>query len=491
MKRLILVSLMLILSGLTALDNQIMAQSPLTLVKQVRFTFGGSVDTFFDMKYGYNKLWVNGRYFNDPPGTMRAAISAFDLTGEQAWTKTDTGFNAAAWSYSDVNAVAFIGNHIFWIIDDKILVKLNQNSEIIWKKTIGAVFLFITNWADTIVAVEQQNNGNVLLISPEGEIIRSFPMNGNGYGWMTPKVKGDNLYLSSNTATFGAYVAQYDLKTGKQNWRFNTPNNNLYGAFRIMIDLDQNGRVFAWGNKFLDDGRQNFFAYSLSPEGALKWYKEWFPAGDWRLNYGNWARSIAIGQRFLALGGEVERNRAPAPIDANINDAYLALLNPENGELIDEETWHYEDHLYNEPNDRFSVNMGLIWLDNRLIVLGYAGGGIVNIIYWTYGYLRFYDILTSITPEPNSLPTGFFLSQNYPNPFNPSTTIQFALPKASLVMLKIYNVLGQEVATLVNEELKIGAYRVNWDGANVPSGVYFYRLQAGDFVETKKLLLLR
>jgi hypothetical protein len=97
------------------------------------------------------------------------------------------------------------------------------------------------------------------------------------------------------------------------------------------------------------------------------------------------------------------------------------------------------------------------------------------------------------------VPEKFALEQNYPNPFNPSTTIRFQIPaevgaqrsQVGLVTLKVYDVLGREVATLVNEEMKPGSYEVTWDATEFASGVYLYRLQAGSFVETKKLVLLR
>lgn len=89
------------------------------------------------------------------------------------------------------------------------------------------------------------------------------------------------------------------------------------------------------------------------------------------------------------------------------------------------------------------------------------------------------------------LPTEFALRQNYPNPFNPTTTIKYDLPKDSRVSLKLFNILGQEVATLVNEEQKAGYKSVEWNANNFASGVYFYHIQAGDFVATKKLLLLK
>jgi len=98
-----------------------------------------------------------------------------------------------------------------------------------------------------------------------------------------------------------------------------------------------------------------------------------------------------------------------------------------------------------------------------------------------------------------TVPQEYSLSQNYPNPFNPSTTIEFALPKSAFVTLKVYNLLGEEVATLVAEQRSAGIHRLNWDARGLATGVYLYRLKAGDpsnnsgqdFVQTKKLILLR
>jgi hypothetical protein len=89
------------------------------------------------------------------------------------------------------------------------------------------------------------------------------------------------------------------------------------------------------------------------------------------------------------------------------------------------------------------------------------------------------------------IPMIYSISQNYPNPFNPVTKINYALSSAVIVDLKIYNVLGQLVTTLVNEELSAGYYEVDFNGAELPSGVYFYRLQAGSFIDTKKMVLLK
>ena len=97
--------------------------------------------------------------------------------------------------------------------------------------------------------------------------------------------------------------------------------------------------------------------------------------------------------------------------------------------------------------------------------------------------------ITDIYEQP-AIPGEFSLMQNYPNPFNPSTSIRYELPMVTSVSLRIFNTLGQEIAVVVNERKVAGYYQVTWN-ATVPSGIYFYRLQAGEFVETKKMILLR
>ena len=105
-------------------------------------------------------------------------------------------------------------------------------------------------------------------------------------------------------------------------------------------------------------------------------------------------------------------------------------------------------------------------------------------------------IVTDVSGNTNPLPTEFSLSQNYPNPFNPTTTIKYAINSRKLVTLKVYDILGSEVATLVNEEQGAGNYKVEFNLARdsspaIASGIYFYRLQTGDFVQTRKMIFLK
>jgi len=110
---------------------------------------------------------------------------------------------------------------------------------------------------------------------------------------------------------------------------------------------------------------------------------------------------------------------------------------------------------------------------------------------WDANFHLIGTLLTTDVKENKYLPAQFSLDQNYPNPFNPTTSIQYAVGSLQFVTLKVYDLLGNEVATLVNEEKSSGVYDVNFDAAGLSSGMYLYKLQAGSFTETKKMVLLR
>ena len=100
-------------------------------------------------------------------------------------------------------------------------------------------------------------------------------------------------------------------------------------------------------------------------------------------------------------------------------------------------------------------------------------------------------IIVGIDDERAELPEAYSLSQNYPNPFNPETVIEFALPRSGDVSLVIYNLRGEEVALLINSAMPAGIHSVSWDASSLASGIYLYRLVAGDFIETRKMVLLK
>jgi photosystem II stability/assembly factor-like uncharacterized protein len=153
-----------------------------------------------------------------------------------------------------------------------------------------------------------------------------------------------------------------------------------------------------------------------------------------------------------------------------------------------------------------STNSGKSWqsvnmdLDQRY-VLGlndtyvFVGNFNTGMVYGPRGMgvwrRRLSEVITSVDRTTNESASAFQLQQNYPNPFNPSTTIKFELPRASEVILSVYDVLGRVVSVLLHDRMEAGVHEVKYDGSNLASGVYFYRLHAADFVSTKRMLALK
>lgn len=146
-----------------------------------------------------------------------------------------------------------------------------------------------------------------------------------------------------------------------------------------------------------------------------------------------------------------------------------------------------------------TTNNGTNWVDvnqgfgtSRTIrSLGILGEDLFAGFYDYSIYRRSLLQMITAVEDDVDIPFGFNLSQNYPNPFNPNTKISWQSPVGSHQLLKVYDVLGNEVATLVNEYRDAGTYEVNWNAVNLPSGVYFYGLQAGNFTEIKKMILIK
>ncbi len=132
----------------------------------------------------------------------------------------------------------------------------------------------------------------------------------------------------------------------------------------------------------------------------------------------------------------------------------------------------------------YAGGVGKIWSDNSIPATIYFNSD--------QGLMRLFDTLTvSVEQKEPNFPLGFNLYQNYPNPFNPTTKISYSIPNQSVVSLKVFDVLGREIASLVSKEQTSGNYEVEFDASSLTSGIYFYRIQAGQFVESKKMILMK
>ena len=144
----------------------------------------------------------------------------------------------------------------------------------------------------------------------------------------------------------------------------------------------------------------------------------------------------------------------------------------------------------NGGNNWFNISASFItvvYYDIKFFndTIGYCVGDAGTILKTTNGGI------TALNNSSGTVPAEYSLSQNYPNPFNPATVISFDIPKSSLVSLIVYDAMGREVKTLLNESLGAGAYSFDWDASSYPTGVYFYKLQANEFISTRKMVLIK
>ncbi|MHB8338290.1 MAG: T9SS type A sorting domain-containing protein, partial [Ignavibacteriaceae bacterium] len=222
-----------------------------------------------------------------------------------------------------------------------------------------------------------------------------------------------------------------------------------------------------------------------------------------------------------ALTPYTDKNWMLLFIDSDTNHAtgwegydYLINLNIKSDSVTTLARWNAQDSSWDETSDlkyQYTGDQMQIAVPRNL--LNQTGNDISFYFHWADNIQKLNDITeffidgdsapdrrfnywyTTQTPtgvkETYQLPQSFSLSQNYPNPFNPTTVIKYSVPRSGYVTLKIYNLMGQLIATLVNGQLSAGSYKADFDASKLSSGVYFYKLNAGGFMMTKKMMLLK
>jgi hypothetical protein len=202
-----------------------------------------------------------------------------------------------------------------------------------------------------------------------------------------------------------------------------------------------------------------------------------------------------VGGNRLSRTSDGGATWTPMPAVSGLSDFYIAYVKGTSGSYVITSNNNIGGPSSPIAGSAYSTDNGVSWslIDNvpygtatfASSRVGWSGGLNEALFKWDSNLL-----VTGVKQTP-TIAEGFRLEQNYPNPFNPSTVIKFQVPTSKFVMLKVFDMLGREVKTLVNEELKAGSYEKTFDASGLASGVYYYRIHAGNFVETKKLMLLR
>ncbi|MBK9333767.1 MAG: SBBP repeat-containing protein [Ignavibacteria bacterium] len=334
-----------------------------------------------------------------------------------------------------------------------------------------------------------------------------------------------NVYVTGKSVGIGT---SYDYLTVKYNssgvmqWesRYNGPGYS--GDYAISITLDDSGNVYVTGNQ--NNGQDiDYATLKYNSAGVEKWvarYNGPANSSDYAVsitadNSGNvfvTGQSYGIGThvdyatiKYNSAGEEQWVNRYNGT--ANYTDNAVAMDLDHSGNIYvtgnsydtltssDYTTIKYNSDgtqqwvtKYNGTanSDDVGFSIAIDDLDN-VYVTGVSMGIGTGADYATIKYSQ----TTGIEQIYSELPEQFSLSQNYPNPFNPSTIINYQLSMINYVSLKVYDALGREVATLVNEKQNPGTYQVEFDGSGLTSGVYFYKLTAGEFTDTKRMFLVK
>jgi len=350
-----------------------------------------------------------------------------------------------SWGYTDsLETLKEYGNTVTQLVDGRILVVGGQyfdqsTLQYIYYKTCEIFNPATETWSFTD-SLEEGRSGHTAILLKDGKLIVAGG-------------RGDINHLKS--------CEIYDPVTNQ--WSF--AGSLLHARIRHNAVLLSDGRLLVSGGVTPDSTLGTRYCEMYDPVA-----NSWSEAGEMTVPRTSHESVLLFDSTVLITGGSFE---------------------PEIWEIYDPNTLSiiFYDTL---PIVVFGPDLEM-FPDGRIISMGgytFNGGNVE----WSNQCLMYTPRVTSVSEEQSPV-TDYSLSQNYPNPFNPTTIIKYQIPEISFVTLKVYDILGNEVTTLVNEEKPAGNYEVEFSaiggGSNLASSIYFYRLQAGDFSKTKKMIYLK
>ena len=335
-----------------------------------------------------------------------------------------------------------------------------------------------SNWTQTSLVMSVYSlasNGITVYAGGSGNGV--YRTTNNGVNWVQTSLNNQfilTLVISGNTIFAGTGSPQNDIylsTNGGDNWsKVSDPGGDVFslaiGGSYVFSGCGPNGvyRTSNNGANWSQTSLNSGIFYDIKTNGA-----QIFAGSTSGLfvstNYGtNWTETSLSTQVVYAIG---------------VSGINLFAANGNSGVYVSSNNginWV-------QRNEGLSgANVQSLWIHNNYVFAGAVAGSISR---------RSISELTPITNTSLDMPSAFSLSQNYPNPFNPATNIEFSIPQASFVKLAVYDVSGRELETLVSQNMTAGTYKADWDASKYSSGVYFYRIDAGEYKSVRKMMLIK
>jgi hypothetical protein len=478
------IAIIYILSFSVMLSNTTYAQAPDTLWTK---TFGGSSDDEGrSVEQTSDGGYIITGYTNSfGAGESDVWLIKTDTNGDTLWTKTfgdslfDEGHSVQQTTDGGYIIVGMtftygIGSSDVW------LIKTDAKGDTLWTKTFGGN---LNDWGNSI----RQTTDAGYIMTGRTKSWRGFF---TGYIWLIKTdANGDTLWTKTfgqgeglsvqQTSDSGYILTGRSFSSPSKVWliKTNSSGDTLWtrtygGEFGSSVKGTTDDGFIITGSTESVSGYEDVYLIRTNANGDILWTHTW---GGYRDDFGNSVQQTIEGG-FILTGRKDIGNR-PYPSSAGI----WLIKTDNNGDTLWTDTFGGG---FGE-----SGNSVLQTLDNGYIIAGTttsrgSGGSDVCLI-------RVAPDVSVIEKNTQTSLDDYELKQNYPNPFNPNTNVEFSLSNSGYVTLKIYNLLGEEVATLFSESIKAGNHTYTWDASGFASGVYYYRIEAENFVETRKMIYLK
>lgn len=389
-------------------------------------------------------VYVTGR--SDVGGSQKYTTIKYDAAGNivSGWPSIYTGGLSSA--FDQAQAIKVDGSGSVYVTgksgtagtEDFLTLKINSNGTVAWAKKYNGT----QNGEDNAVALVLDNSASNVYVG--------------GYSFRLGGVQ-DYMTIRYNASTGDSTAAA----------SYNGPLSSTDQMTTMAIDNGNN--VYVTGFSAASASGYDYATIKYNSSLAQQWVQRTTNSGS------DFPYSIAIDN----TAGNVYVTGSS--VGSGTGYDYLTISYKTSGVF----NWEKRENGSASSNDYAS---GIALLDSsKIFVTGSANFSGTGIAFYTLRYSMF----NAIEPISGNVPVNYSLMQNYPNPFNPATTIRFDIPKSAFVELKVYDVLGRVQEILVSEQVRAGEYMVNFSAENYSSGIYFYTLTAGDYRETKKMILTK